>query len=119
MSYSDGFTAAYRFPAATLSTAAIIGRIYPPAGKSGRLLDVQVVVTTATTGFVNTLDVGSTGVVDAYGTHTTPIASINDGANGITRGVTDAMPEDTMIEVSTNGECTLGAGDVTVWINWY
>ena len=119
MSYSDGFTAAYSFPAATLSSATIIGRIYPPAGKSGRLLDVQTVVTTGVTDAANTVDVGSTGVVDAYGTHTTPISSANAGANGITRGVTDAMPEDTVIEVSTNGECTAGAGDVVVWINWY
>jgi predicted RecA/RadA family phage recombinase len=119
MSYSNPTSAVYRFPAATLSTAAIIGRIVGPAGKSGRLIDIGNVVTTGVTVAANTIDVGLTADVDAFGTLSVPVSSAGAVANGMTRGTDDDIPADTVVEVSTNGECTAGAGDVLVTIEWY
>jgi len=118
MSYSNGHTCVYRFAAATLSTAAIIGRIMGPSGKQGRLIDISDVVTTGVTAAANTTDVGLTADVDAFGTLSTPISSANAVHNGMTRGATNIIPADTVVEVSTNGECTAGAADILVAIEW-
>lgn len=119
MSYSNGNTMLYRFAAAALATAAIVGRIIGPAGKQGRLVDIGSVVTTGVTAAAVTVDVGLTADVDAFGTLSTPISSANAVANGMTRGDTNIIPADTVVEVSTNGECTAGAGDLLVGIEWY
>lgn len=127
MSYSNPQTAVYRFPAATLSSAGIIGRIIGPSGKQGRLIDIGCVVTTGVTVAANTIDVGLTADVDAFGTLTVPISAANAVSNGMVRTDTDGdgvyddvdIPADTVVEVSTNGECTAGAGDVLVMIDWY
>ena len=118
MSYSDSKVTAHKFPAATLSTAAILGRIQGPAGARGRLIDVSMIITTATTSASNTLDVGLVGDVDAYGIHTTPVTAVNLGANGMVRGATEKIPADSIVEISTNGECVAGAADITIFIDW-
>ena len=76
MSYSDPIYTTYRFPAATLSSAAIVGRFVGPSGKEGRLIDIATVITTATTVASCTVDVGLTADVDAFGTLTVPVTSI-------------------------------------------
>ncbi len=119
MSYSNPQTVAYRFPAAVLSSAAIVGRIQAPAGMKGRVSDVSVVTTTATTVAACTVDVGTAGAVADYGTQTVPITAINLGVNGFTGVADHEIPAGTLVEVSANGECTAGAGDLTVIIDWY
>jgi hypothetical protein len=116
--YSDSKISTYRILAATLSAAAILDRIKGPAGAVGRLIDLQVLVTTTTTTNPNTIDVGLLGDVAAYGTHTTPVTVADLGANGIVRGATEKIPADSVIEISTNGECVAGVGDITVMIDW-
>lgn len=119
MSYSNPKTAVYRFPAADLSAAAIVGYIQAPAGKRGRVADVSLVTTTATTVAACTVDVGLAGDVAAYGTQSVPITPINNGVNGFAGVAQHEIPEDTLVEVSANGECTAGAGDLLVMIDWY
>ena len=83
MSYSNStVSATYRFAAATLSTAAIIGRIIGPAGMEGQLIDVSTVITTGVTTTANTLDVGTTGDVASAGTLTTAISAADAVDNG-------------------------------------
>jgi len=119
MSYSTPTTATYRFPAAVLSTAAIVGRIQGPIGLKGRVVDVSCVTTTATTVAACTVDVGTAGAVAAYATQTIPITAINLGVQGSVMVAQHEIPEGTLVEVSANGECTAGAGDLLVIIDWY
>ena len=119
MSYSTPTTATYRFPAAVLSSAAIVGRIQAPAGMRGRVVDVSCVTTTATTVAACTVDIGTSGAVAAYGTQTIPVTAINLGVNGFVGVAQHEIPEGTLVEVSANGECTAGAGDLLIIIDWY
>jgi len=119
MSYSTPTTATYKFPAATLSAAAIVGRIQAPSGMKGRVVDVSCVTTTATTVAACTVDVGTAGDEAAYATQAIPVTAINLGVNGNTSVAGHEIPEGTLVEVSANGECTAGAGDLTVIIDWY
>ena len=119
MSYANPKTSVYTFSAAVLSTAAIIGRIQAPSGLKGRVADVSCVTTTATTAASCTVDVGTAGAVAAYGTETIPVTAINLGVNGYAAVSQHEIPEGTLVEVSANGECTAGAGDISVTIDWY
>ena len=47
--YSNGQQITYKFAAATLSAAAIVGRFVGPAGKTGRVVSAEALVTTTTT----------------------------------------------------------------------
>lgn len=119
MSYSEPtVSAVYRFPAATLSSAAVIGRIQGPSGMTGTLVDVSVIVTTGVTVAANTIDVGTSADPDAAGTLTVPVSAANSGTNGATLVEGAQLVADGVVEVSTNGECTAGAADVLVAINW-
>ena len=118
MSYANPTTVGYRFPAAVLTTAAIVGRIQAPDGKKGRVVDVSFVAT-VTTNVICTVDVGTSGAVAAYATETIPITTAGNGAQGNVSVYNHEIPEDTLVEVSTNGEPTAGTGDLTVIIDWY
>lgn len=119
MSYSNPTTCCYQFPVETISAAAILQRIIGPSGLQGRLVDIGFVTTTGTTDASSTIDVGLTGDVDAFGTLTVPIQAAAAVTNGMTRGTDEDIPADTVLEVSANGECTAGAGDIIVVIDWY
>lgn len=119
MSYSNPTTVGYRFPAATLSSAGTIGRIQAPDGMKGRVVDVSLVTTTATTDATCTVEIGLSGDTDAYATQTIPVTAINLGVQGSASVYNHEIPEDTLVLVTAGGECTAGAGDVTVIIDWY
>ena len=118
MSYSNPHTCNYRFPAATLSSAATIGRIMGPSGKKGRLVDITSVVTTGVTVAANTVTVGTAADPDAYGTLTVAISAANAVQNGATQ-VDATMAADTLLVLNTGGECTAGAADINVTIDWF
>jgi len=121
MSYSNPHTCTYRFPAATLSSAATVGRLIGPSGKSGRLVDMAVVTTTATTDAATALSIGTEADTDAYGVLTIPVTAINLGVNGVSTAAatTATLPADTVVAIATDGGCTAGAGDILVTIDWY
>ena len=119
MSYSNPHTCTYRFPAATLSSAATVGRLIGPSGKSGRIVDMGVVVTTGVTVADCTVTAGTEADTDAYGSLTVPIGAANTAANGATLTSTTTLPADTVVAIAAGGECTAGAGDILVTIDWY
>lgn len=122
MSYSDRTNSVYRFAAATLSSAATIGRIIGPSGKTGRLVDICSVVTTGVTDASNTVTVGTAGDPDAYGTLTVIVSAANavqNGATLVTTAGANTLAADTLHVVNTGGECTAGAGDILVVIDWF
>lgn len=120
MSYGNGISALYRFPAAALGSAAVVGRIKGPAGAEGRLISVASVITTTTTGgTAPVVSVGNSGDPNAYGDHTIPLAAANTGQNALVRGVDNRIDADDDVEVSSDGGPTSGAADLLVLIEWY
>lgn len=120
MSYSEGYqSAVYRFPAAAIDTAAVIGNIVGPAGKQGKVTGVAYYITVATTVAASTISIGDGTDVDAYVTMAVPIASIGDTGNTIVDGVDSTIDADSLVVVQSDGGATAGDGDILVYINWY
>jgi len=121
MTYDNPIITTHNVNAATLSTAAELMQIAGPAGKQGRVIDVTCVVTTGVTVAANNINVGSTTDGDAYATLEVPISAADAVANGATILSDDdnLIPADSAVVVATGGECTAGAGSVTVVIAWF
>ena len=119
MSYSNGLQATYRFPAAAIDTAGVIGRIAGPDGKTGRVTSVSVLCTVQLTGGDSLINVGNSGDADAYGVYTVPATAANARAAGsYAEGVENRVAADSVIEVSSDGGATAGDGDVVVTVEW-
>lgn len=119
MSYSNPDVANYRFPAATLTSAAVVGRILGPAGKSGRLVGISTIVTTGVTVAAASVELGVAADTDKYGSASVPVSSANAGVNTVTAGTEHVIPADTVLDVYTDGGATAGAADINVTIAWY
>jgi len=119
MSYGNGISALYRFPAAAIDTVAAVGEIKGPRGATGRLISVASVITVLTTVAVTVISVGNSGDANAYGDHTVPIGAAGINTNLFTRGVSDEIAADTDIEVVSNVGATAGDADILVLIEWY
>ena len=119
MSYSNATTGTYIVRAGVLTSAAVIGQIMPPAGKSGRLISISTIVTTAVTGAAASVEVGVSGDTDGYGLGSVAVSSIGAAVNATTDGVTNVIPADTVVDIYTDGGGTLGGADITVIIDWY
>ena len=118
MSYSIPTTCTYRFPAASVVSAATLGRLIGPKGMTGRLVDIGTVVTTGVTVANSDVIVGTAGDTDAFGTLPVVISAANAVANGMTRGTSEIMAADTLVVVGTAGGATAGACDILVTIDW-
>jgi hypothetical protein len=119
MSYSNPVTAVYRFPAAVLLSAAVVGRIVSPSGMAGRIVDVSYVITTATTVAASVLSVGVSGTPAEFGTLSVPVASANAGGNGATLVQNHQIDAGEVVEISTDGGSTAGAADLLVTVAWF
>ena len=119
MSYGNGISALYRFPAAAINGAGIFGRIKGPAGAEGRLISVSSVITTTTTVGPAVVSVGNSGDANAYADHTIPVAAAPTAQNAMVRGVANRIAADDDVEVSSDGGATVGVADVLVLIEWY
>lgn len=120
----------YRIAAATLSAAAVVGRIIGPAGKLGRVVGMETVLTLGTTVAVCNVTVGVNGAV-LPAVMQIPVLAINLGhqmsaaelklAGAVEiAAVNDVeLPADTVIEVASDGGCTAGAGDLLITIVWF
>ncbi len=119
--YDEAFHAAYFFPAVAIDTAAVIGRVAGPAGKTGRLVGISTVITTATTVAASELRVGTITDPDAYGTQAVAVLSADAVVTLTTDLTTDAnlITADTVVEMSSDGGATAGDGDVTIYIDWF
>lgn len=119
--YFNGIEATYTFPGQTLSSAAEIGHFVGPKGHVGRLVGVTCAVTTEVTGSAETLSVGSASDADAYGTLSVAVGAADTVANDASILTTDdnVIAADEIGVVSTAGDCTAGAGTVSVHVVWY
>ncbi len=132
--YGDADSRTYRFPAVTVSAAAVIGRIAGPAGKKGRVRGIEFMVTTGVTVAAALITVGVNGAV-LPASISIPVTAVNLGggqsaaeikAAGAdqpqdgTTGVNDVeLTADTTIEVASDGGSTAGAVDLIVKVDWF
>lgn len=111
----------YRFPAATISAAAVVGRFIGPAGKRGRVTGFEYLVTTGITVANGTVVVDTNAGLTGPFTATAEIAAANAGG-AATQAELKAgaeLPADTTIEVQAGGQPTAGAADLIVTVQWY
>ena len=119
--YDNPIHGTYLFPAAAIDTAAVIGRLAGPAGKTGRLVGVSTVITVATTVAASQLNIGSASDADAYGTQAIAITAIDGVITAYTDLTSDdnLITADTAVELSSDGGATAGDGDITLYIDWF
>jgi len=119
--YDQGLRETYRFPAASLTAAAVVGRFIGPAGKVGRVVNVSSVVTTTLTVDAAALTVGNNGAA-LPATHGIPTLTTADTGQASTyaelQGNTD-LAADTVVELAADGAPGVGAADVVVTVDWY
>ena len=122
-SFYDGVSGrrTYRFPAATLSAAATIGRFQGPTGKVGRVVGLEYVLTTATTVAVTSLTVDTVAGLTGPVAVSVPVLGINLGGSATAAELKAGaeLPADTVANVETDGGCTAGAGDLIITVAWY
>ena len=118
MSYGNPTTVTYRFPAATISAAATIGRFIGPAGLTGKVVDICSVVTTGVTTLPGTVTVGTVADPDSNATLTVAVSAANAVQNGATKVFEAELAADTIHVVNAGGECAAGAADIIVIVDW-
>lgn len=119
MSYDNPIRITTEVLASAISTNGVKRKIAGPAGLTGRIESVVALVTTATTADATIISVGTSGDPDAYTTLSVPILSADGIANVTVGGVTDAIPADSIVEISSDGGSTAGAADIVVVTAWY
>mgnify|MGYP001821412841 CR=1 FL=1 len=110
----------YRFSALTVSGGAVVGRVQGPAGKVGRVVGFEYILTTGVTVAAAGITVGENGAAAPF-TTSMPIAAINTGG-AATKAQLKAgseLPADTVIEIADDGAATAGAADIALTVQWY
>lgn len=111
----------YRFPAAVLTSAAVVGRFIGPAGKKGRVVGFEHIVTTGVTSAAGSVVVDTNAGLTSPFTASVPVSSAGAGA-ATTAALLKAgaeLPADTVIEVQAGGEPAAGAADLIITVQWY
>lgn len=113
----------YRFPAASVASAAVVGRIVGPVGKRGKITSVTALATTTLTTNPGTLTVGYSGAAAAYMTLSLPLTTAPARIDGVLSiayvggGYPQSNP-DRVIEIAAGGEPVAGAADICVTVEW-
>ena len=111
----------YRFEAETLSAAAVLQRFQGPAGKRGRVVGFEYVVTTTTTTAAAAITVDTNAGLTGPFTGSVPVATA-PAAGAATAAQLKAgaeLPADTIIEVASDGGPGAGAADLILTVQWY
>jgi len=119
--YANALRETYRYPAASLASAAVVGRFIGPAGKTGRVVNVAHVVTTDVTVAAGAVTVDTNAGLTSPVSHTVPVSAANAAVAvpyASLKGQTE-LPADTVVEVQADGAPTAGAADLVVTVDWY
>lgn len=118
--YDHPIQMTYRFPAADVASAGVVGRIAGPGGARGRVLAITHVVTTGVTVAASTVSVGPNGAA-APARSTVAVATANSIGSATKAQLAAAadLPADTVIEVASDGGATAGAADIVVTVGWF
>ena len=111
----------YRFPAAAIAAAGVLGRVIGPAGRRGRVIGAEYVVTTGITGAASAITVDTNAGLTGPFTFDAEVAGVNSGgvASAAELKAGAELPADTVIEVQTDGGASAGAADLVITIQWY
>ena len=115
--------ATYRFPAVSVASAAVIGRIVGPVGLRGRITSMTALATTTLTSTPGTVTLGHSGAAAAYATLTLPLTTAPARIDGVLSivseggGYTQSNP-DLVIEMAAGGQPVAGAADIVVTVEW-
>ena len=118
MSYDNPQSSTYSLLGKTLSSAATMGRIAGPAGKTGKVRNITYSITTATTVAATIISVGITGTLGKFATASVPIVTADNAGEATLTQVADISVGESIL-VSTGGESTAGVGDVFVTVDWF
>jgi len=115
--------ATYELTAASVASAATIGRITGPEGMSGEITSVSAICTTQITVAAGQLNLGNGSDADKYGTFSVPLTAANarvDGSYSPTwvRGVKQKIDIDEVLLVAADGAPTAGAATIFITIEW-
>jgi len=122
MDYSNPIYSTYTIAGVDFTGAAATDmNICGPDGYKGRVIDISVMLTTATTVAASSVIVGTAADTDAYATLAVPIQAINTTVNGATIASDDdnLIPADSRVLIGNSGGSTAGAGTVSVIIAWF
>ena len=125
MSYDNALTITYKFPAAAVDTAAVMGRLRGPDGLKGRIRSMDYVMVAATTVAVSNLIVGIAADTDKFASSVVPITAINGGASDVTLAADAATGEKAIIDadadviITSDGGATAGDCDIYITIDWF
>ena len=119
--YDNPIRITYQLDAATISASADLLKFVGPAGLQGKIAAMSSVVTTAVTVAATLIDVGTAGDDDAFAEMTVPISSADAVLNTFTNHTDDdnLLAADTLVVISAGGECTAGAANITLTIDWF
>ena len=111
----------YRLPAAAIAGGGVLGRFQGPAGKAGRVVGFEYVVTTTTTTAASVITVDTNAGLTAPFSSSVPVATAPaGGAASLAELKAGAeLPADTLIEVQSDGGSAAGAADLQVTVQWY
>ena len=115
----------YRFPAAALSSAAVVGRFIGPKGKVGHVRSMEHIVTTGVTTAAGSVTVDTNAGLTAPFTTSIPVSSANAGGsstkaqNAVGAALAAQLPADTVVEVQAGGEPAAGAADLIIEVDWF
>lgn len=121
ITYDQPLRISYQIDAADVTSAADLLNISGPKGLEGRLQAIMTVVTTDITVAASDIDVGDGTTGDKYGSLVLPISVADAIANDPTIKTSDAVPipADSLVVISTDGDATVGAVNITVVIDWF
>lgn len=125
MSYDNALTMTYKFPAAAVDTAGIMGRFTTPDGLQGRIRSIDYVMVAATTAAVTNIIVGISGDTDKFASSVIPVTAINLGASDLTltedatSGEAVMITADADVIITSDGGCTAGDADIYVVVDWF
>ncbi len=115
--------ATYRFPAASVASDAVVGRIVGPVGMRGKITSMTALATTTITTTPGTLTAGHSGNDAAFMTLTLPLTTAPARVDGVLsivydRGGYQRSNPDQVIEIAAGGEPAAGAADICVTVEW-
>ena len=114
----------YRFPAITISAAAVVGRLIGPAGKRGRVIGAEYIVTTGVTSAAGVMTIDTNAGLTSPFSFSVEVASANAGGSATrtelaAQDVDAELPADTVVEIQAGGQPAAGAIDLALTIQWY
>lgn len=119
MSYDNPTTITYELLGKTLSTAATLGRLTAPVGKTtGKVRAIAYSITTATTTAATVISVGITGTLGKYATAEVPVATADNAGSGAVTQVAN-IASGASVLVSTGGQSGAGVADIFVTVDWF